>query len=278
MASANEEPRFVLRVAYDGSRFQGSQLQPDAPTVQRTIERALSGLCRDEPPRILAAGRTDRGVHATGQVVAVLGPVVPPPAKAVDLIDRRMAPHVRVVAWALARTDFNPRHAALSRTYRYVMRPGGTADPFCDPYSLAVDENLDWAAMQAAALSLVGTHSFTSFATTPSQQTRLERSLDAVDIKPTTASGRRVVEFRARAFLRGQVRNMMGTLLAVGRHELAPEAVATMLSAATKGPGPAPAPPDGLYLVEVAYGAECFLRPFESLPGREKALDRFFTA
>ena len=261
----------IMQIAYDGSRFYGSQLQPDYPTVQSVIEKALQGLCMQEPPRVIFAGRTDRGVHATGQVMTIRGSLKPPLVKVAELLDRRLPASVAVIAFAEGNQEFNPRSSAIERTYHYVLRRGGEANPFLDPYSLAVDKDLDWSAMKKAADMLVGTHNFISFTTCPSQQVRITRELNSITFHET--EDRFVVQFTARAFLRGQIRNMMGTLLTVGERKCDLDYVSTLLSASEKSNVPQPAPPVGLYLTSVRYPEDLFQSPFELLDGRQKGLD-----
>ncbi len=261
----------IMQIAYDGSRYFGSQLQPEVPTVQEALEKALQGFCMQETPRVLMAGRTDRGVHATGQVVAVKGGVKVPLDKLALLVNRRLDQSISVVASAIAKDDFCPRHNATERTYHYVLRPGDGANPFLDSYSLAVPAELDWQAMKTAASLFQGTHNFISFATCPSEQVRIERELTS--IKFITSQQRTVIEFKARAFLRGQIRNIMGTLLAVGRGECTLDEVSTLLNANEKGIVPKPAPAAGLYLTTVQYPENLLQKPFEPLDERQKGLD-----
>ena len=261
----------IMQIAYDGSRFYGSQLQPNHPTVQSAIEKALGGLCMQEPPRILFAGRTDRGVHATGQVMTIRGGLKPPLDKAADLVDKRLPSAIQVVAFAQGTDDFNPRSSATERTYHYVLRPGDDKNPFLDSYSLAVAAHLDFEAMRRASDMLVGTHSFLSFATSPSEQVRITRELRSISFHQT--DNRMVIEFKARAFLRGQIRNIMGALLAVGEGKCDLEYIAALLAAKEKSNVPKPAPPVGLYLSSVQYPEELFQSPFELLNGRQKGLD-----
>lgn len=268
----------VLQVAYDGSRFHGFQLQRDVETVQGAIERALTGLTVSSPARILAAGRTDTGVHATGQVITIPGGTKPPPAALADILARRLGPHIAIVKQGLAANDFHPRHSAVERRYRYVLRLGDGPNPFLDPYSLAVSDELDWEAITDGAAMLEGQHNFISFATVPSEQVRLERELKRCLIHEPTSKNHRIVEFRARAFLRGQIRNMMGALLAMGRHELDTNGLHALLTATEKGIVPVPAPPAGLYLTAVAYRQDGSYSPLRPRVGAEKGLDRYFFA
>ena len=261
----------IMQIAYDGSRFYGSQLQPKHPTVQSAIEKALGGLCMHEPPRVFFAGRTDRGVHATGQIITIRGGLKPPLNKAAELVDRRLPSSVQVVAFAKGTDDFNPRSSATERTYHYVLRPGDDENPFLDPYSLAVHADLEFGQMKRAAEMLIGTHSFLSFATSPSEQVRITRELRAITFHHS--KNRMAIEFKARAFLRGQIRNIMGALLAVGERKCDLAYIATLLAAKEKSNVPKPAPPVGLYLSAVQYPEELFQSPFELLNGRQKGLD-----
>lgn len=277
MSSPDAPPSslLVLTVAYDGSRFSGSQLQPDVPTVQRAIEAAARRLTSG-PPRVLFAGRTDRGVHASGQVVAVRPGILPPPGVVAAMLDRRLAPAIRVVSWTTADATFDPRHDALSREYRYVLRLDPGPSPFQDPYGLPVPSTLDWDRMQEAADRLTGSHDFTAFTTIPSQQERLRRTLDEVELR--RSADRVILRFRAQSFLRGQIRNMVGALLAVGAGSATPDDITSLLDGARKDQVPPPAPPDGLYLTAVTYAPDSLHGPFRPLHPSQKALDGLGTA
>lgn len=256
------ERTVAFEVAYDGSRFHGSQLQPDHPTVQGALERALARVLPG-PRRIRLAGRTDAGVHATGQVVA-FEPGVPIPLGPLrHLVNAKVGPGIRLGrAWE-ARPGFHPRFDALGRAYRYVLDASGAApDPFRGPYVTFPGEGLDWGRAREGIPALLGTHDFRAFCTRPSDAERPVRSLDALVLREH--AGMVLVDLRARAFLRGQVRHLVAALLAVARGEKDPSYMDELLALGARGEKDArltPAPPEGLYLMKVEYP--------DGLPGPE---------
>lgn len=241
-----------LVVQYDGTDFEGWQLQPSGPTIQGELERALATALR-EPVRVRGAGRTDAGVHASGQVAAVR--VARPP----DDLDRLRAslnallPTSIVVAEvALADDAFDPRRAAVRRCYEYRIWRAPAPSPFWRRYAWHVWGPLDMGAMDAAGRMVVGQHDF--------------RAFRASDADPVRTTVRRVFESRfetrdallvyrieANAFLKHMVRTLVGTLVEIGRGQRAVESMAELLAGAPRGAAGPTAPPHGLVLKHVRY-------------------------
>lgn len=256
-------------VAYDGTDFHGFQLQPNAPTVQAVLEQALQACC-GEACRVIGSGRTDTGVHASGQVV---GAKVPWRHSLQDL-QRAWNAHlpaaVAVRQLALAPEGFHPRFSAVQRTYRYTLFDQALGSdhhqlprhaPLIERFAFYVRQQLDWEAMNAGARYLIGEHDFATFGQPPQgEQTvrslyQAEWQVVETNLLPLDPEAGRQLVFTvtANAFLRQMVRNLVGTLLAVGRGEWTPEAVQAALVAKDRRRCAPPAPPQGLVLEKVLY-------------------------
>jgi tRNA pseudouridine38-40 synthase len=239
-------------IEYDGTAFAGSQVQPNARTVQGELEEALNRLM-GERIRVRLAGRTDAGVHATGQVAAFCLARKIPWSGGLPELRRRLNAvlppdlAVRSVGWAPS--GFDPRRDASWRVYRYRIRTGGSVRPMERHRAVEIDDELDLGAMRAAAERLVGERDFAALGSHPHGAT--VRNLAEVRI---TRRGR-LVEIRvtADAFLRRMVRGIVALLLEVGRGRLAPEAVAEILDRPGRALDGRAAPARGLTLERVIY-------------------------
>lgn len=246
--------RYALGVEYNGASFSGwqRQLSPALPTVQGVLEDALAFIA-NAPVAISCAGRTDAGVHGSGQVVHFDSPAVRNEKAWVMGTNTRLPAEVRV-QWAReVPQDFHARHSALSRRYRYVIYGGKVKPAVLIGQLTHIPETLDVELMHAAAQSLVGEHDFTSFRAAGCQANTPMREVRFVDIR---RQGRFVVvEIEANAFLQHMVRNIVGSLLqvAMGRQPL--QWVAEVLAARDRNVAGVTARPDGLYLVGVEYPA-----------------------
>jgi pseudouridylate synthase I len=244
-------PRYRLTVEYDGSPFVGWQRQENGPSVQGAIEAAIARFC-GAPVTVTAAGRTDAGVHALGQVIHVdlIRPVAPNTLRDATNFHLRPAPVAVLTADEVA-NDFHARFSATERRYRYriVNRP---APPILERgRAWWARSPLDVAAMAEAAASLVGHHDFTTFRSSMCQAASPVKTLDQLNV--LRVGDEVVIEARARSFLHNQVRILVGTLRLVGDHRWPAERVATALAARDRRAGGPTAPPDGLYLVGVGY-------------------------
>ena len=245
--------RRVLRatIEYDGTAFAGSQVQPNARTVQGELEEALNRLI-GERIRVRLAGRTDAGVHATGQVAAFRLPR-PIGADGVSELRRRLnavlPADLAVRSLRAAPADFDPRRDARWRVYRYRVRTSGAKVPLDRHRTLEIDDPLDVAAMQAAADRMVGVRDFASLGA--DQHGRTVRHLAEVRV---TGRGTLVeVRVTANAFLRRMVRSIVAILLAVGRGRLAAEDVGRLLEPGARALDGRAAPARGLTLERVVY-------------------------
>ena len=241
-----------LLVEYEGTAYLGWQLQPDGPTVQGVLEHALATALR-EPVRVRAAGRTDTGVHACGQVVAA------PVSRVPDDLDRLLKSlnaltpdDVAIRALDVVGDDFDPRRQAKSRRYEYRILTSRTPSAFWRRWAWHHPAPLDDGAMAAAVGALVGEHDFAAFR--------------AADADPVRSTVRRVLaselaregdllvyRVEATAFLKHMVRNVVGTLVEIGRRERPVAAMADVLAGRDRRRAGRTAPAHGLGLVAVRY-------------------------
>ncbi len=261
----------ALGVEYDGAAFHGFQRQVGVGTVQETIEDALSQVA-DTPVRIAVAGRTDAGVHATGQVVSFRTAVVRAEEswrRGTNALIRRGAAGAGAVGvvWArLVEHDFHARFSALSRRYAYVFLESETAPVLLRGKVTWTRAPLDAPSMHAAAQHLLGERDFSAFRAAACDSRTPMRRVDAVSVE--RHGDRVVVDIEANAFLQHMVRNVAGCLAHVGRGEAAPGLVADLLAARDRTLAPTTAPPDGLYLTRVTYpDLDVPCRPPPILPG-----------
>ena len=243
-------PRIALGIEYDGRSFCGWQTQMHARGVQSAVEEAISFVA-NHPIDVIAAGRTDTGVHAAIQVVHfdteslrserswVLGTNANLPAQVSALWAREVP------------VSFHARYSAMSRSYRYFIlnrqvRPALLADAVS-----WIREPLDHERMHTAAQHLVGTHDFSSFRAAECQSRTATRRLEYIQVR---RKGELLcIDVTANAFLHHMVRNIAGVLIAVGRGDQAVEWVPQVLAARDRRSGGITAPPDGLYLAGIQY-------------------------
>jgi tRNA pseudouridine38-40 synthase len=242
-------PVLRLVLAYDGTDFRGFARQPEARTVQGVLEEALSRVL-GTVPRISVAGRTDAGVHAEGQVVSFMAEAEP--GRVERALNGMLSPEV-VVRASRAPARFDARRSARAREYRYRMRTAALPDPFSARYVWHRPGSYAVMGMRRAARVLEGEHDFTSFCRAPKIPASPIRRLDRLAVRRTGP----LLEFRARAsgFLHQMVRSLVGTLVAVGEGKMEPEAMTEVLAARSRAAAGPVAPPHGLTLVRVIYGA-----------------------
>ena len=247
--------RVALGIEYDGSQYHGWQIQrrPPVPTVQAELEQALSQIA-NHPVTVTCAGRTDTGVHGTGQVVHFDSDVIRPNKAWVRGTNTKMDHAVRVVWAKVVSDDFHARFSATARHYRYFI--------YNSPVQPAVmHKGLSWHGfdldvdrMHRAAQYLVGEQDCTSFQALACQSKSPVRTIHHANV---TRSGNIIMlDIKANAFLLHMVRNIVGSLIAIGDSRQPPEWIAQLLAARNRSLAAATAPPNGLYLVDVDYPAE----------------------
>ena len=246
-------PRYRLDIEYDGSGYAGWQRQAGQHSVQAAIEQAIAGFC-GEDVTIRGAGRTDAGVHATGQVAHLDLAKDWPDDTVRDAINAHLqmaGETVSVRAASIAAGDFDARFSAVGRHYLYriVNRRAPLALEAKKAWWVA--RPLDAAAMHDAAQALVGRHDFTTFRSVQCQAKSPVKTLDRLDVQRDGEA----IEIRAsaRSFLHNQVRSMVGSLKRVGEGAWSSADLAAALQAHDRAACGPVAPPDGLYLVRVDY-------------------------
>jgi tRNA pseudouridine38-40 synthase len=246
--------RWALLVEYDGARFVGWQRQSNGLSVQQVLEEAASRLTGGQPVASTAAGRTDAGVHAAGQVVQIELPDRLAADQVRDALNFHMKPHAIAVLRAVAApADWSARFSATGRAYRYVILDRAARPALAHGRVWHVPRPLDSAAMHGAAQLLLGRHDFTSFRAALCQANSPLRTLDRLDVRREGETVTVIAE--ARSFLHHQVRNMVGTLKLVGTGQWPAGRVAQALAARDRAAAGPTAPPDGLCLTGVRYGA-----------------------
>lgn len=253
-------PRFALKIEYHGAPFYGWQRQKDLPSVQGALENALRQLDA-ELDHVQGAGRTDTGVHSTGQVAHVDLVKDWDPYRLAEALNYHLKPlPVAIVACARAPADFHARFSANER--RYVFRLQSRRAPMTIEKGLVwrLPYTLDTDRMRAGAAYLLGNHDFTTFRSSACQGRSPVKTLSGLDIKEIALDNGIEYQFlvRARSFLHNQVRSFVGTLERVGARAWTPEDVGRALAARDRAACGPVCPPHGLYLAEVSYPQDPF--------------------
>jgi tRNA pseudouridine38-40 synthase len=246
-------PTVKLILEYDGSRYAGWQRQPDQPTIQEAIETALFQLTQ-ETVSVIGAGRTDSGVHALGQVASFRIERTWTPREWMRGLNARLPDDIAVRSVALVSDDFHARYAARGKLYEYRILNRPERPALERGYLWHVHKPLDHSAMERAAAHLVGTHDFSSFEGTLTdnedpvcnlRQLSLAREGDLIRIHAY-----------ADRFLKHMVRAIVGTLVEVGHGKRAPESLQAILAAKDRTVAGRTAPSHGLFLLRVDYDAK----------------------
>jgi tRNA pseudouridine38-40 synthase len=259
-------------MAYDGTDFRGWQVQPSEPTIQGELQAAL-GRVTGESPLPQGSGRTDAGVHALAQVASFVLQAPIPPENLLRALNRTLPPSIRILETRTVRSTFHARHSALAKTYEYRILRGEICPPFLARYVYACPWPMDVEALQRSARFFEGEHDFVSFAATDpdltsretSFSTKLDQNLKAppAPIRTLFSSAweRRQTEVgeilvycvRGNGFLHHMVRNLVGTMLEVGRGFLQVEDIPAILAACSRSAAGPTAPARGLFLCSVEY-------------------------
>jgi tRNA pseudouridine38-40 synthase len=274
-----------LTIAYDGADFQGWQVQPGHPTIQGELQSAL-GRVTGESPLPQGSGRTDAGVHALAQVASfqLFAPI--PPDNLLRALNRTLPPSIRISEARTAPNSFHARHSAITKTYEYRIHRGIDCSPFLARYVYCYPQPLDFALLLAAARLFVGEHDFRSFAASdpdlakrnaepePGQVQKRkkgpaendEEEIRAASVRsihasawyeqPADGTDLLIYRVRGKSFLHHMVRNLVGTMLHVGRGLLPLEEIPRILAARCRSAAGATAPARGLFLVSVEYPLE----------------------
>ncbi len=262
-----------LTLAYDGTDFRGWQVQAGETTVQGELQSAL-GRIVGETPLPQGSGRTDAGVHALAQVASFVLQSPIPAANLHRALNGTLPPSIRVIDARTMPETFHARHSAMAKTYEYRIFRAAICPPFLARYVYACRWPMDLDALEEAAQQFQGEHDFLSFAATDpdlaSRSAKNSQDLDpqvqsykagavrtvyssAWERRPSEAGELLVYRVRGNGFLHHMVRNLVGTMLDLGRGKLKPEAIAEILAARSRSAAGATAPARGLFLHSVEY-------------------------
>ncbi|HJT25045.1 MAG TPA: tRNA pseudouridine(38-40) synthase TruA [bacterium] len=239
-----------LTVEYDGTAYSGWQKQPQAPTVQGTLEERLKLIC-GHPVDLLVAGRTDAGVHALGQT-ANFHTRSPLPVARIHQVLNQLLPHdIRIVKAEEVPSTFHATYHAKAKLYRYVIRNAKDYTVFDRHTYHHLRLPLDLSAMREAARHLIGTHDFTAFRGTLGKRANPKRTLMKIEIKKKGLDV--VLEYTGESFLHQMVRILSGTLVYVGTGKIKPEDIPAILKSKDRKKAGPTLPPNGLFMVRVFY-------------------------
>lgn len=246
-----QKQRYLLKIAYDGTRYAGWQIQPQHPTIQAEVEKAIFQLTAQRV-RVESSGRTDAGVHAREQVAHADLSRAPMLRKFLLGLNSLLPDDIRTLSIRRVSSDFHARYSAIAKEYRYFIYNGSIMPPHLRLYHAWVRKPLDVAAMRRAAQALLGRHDFAAFSANPHRETNgTVRNLRKLTI---TRRGRQIViTAQADGFLYRMVRSLVGFLIRVGLGDLPPEAARTILRSRLRTARVPTAQPQGLFLWKVFY-------------------------
>lgn len=246
--------RYKLIIAYDGTSYCGWQVQKTGLSIQYLVQTALEKLLQ-HPISLTGSGRTDAGVHASGQTAHFDTDELVEPLRLRLGINALLPVDIRILEVIEVPSDFHARYSAFSKIYHYHLHLDSIADPFTHPYRHIVRGPCDVNLIKKAVPHLIGTHDFTSFANHANKGSAANgaiRTLYRLDLIEQKGGVR--LEFEANGFLYKMVRNITGLLLRVGAKKISPEKVADIILAKSRQSPFKPAPAQGLFLHEVCYG------------------------
>jgi len=269
-----------LTLAYDGTDFRGWQVQPGEPTIQGELQAAL-GRITGESPLPQGSGRTDAGVHALGQVASFALQADIPPENLLRALNRTLPSSIRILESRIVPGTFHARHSAIAKTYEYRVFREAICPPFLAHYVHACSWPIDFAALQESARLFEGEHNFLSFAATdpdlacrgidltplPGRRAKAHAvALEEAAVRTIFSSSWEqlktevgdllVYRVRGNGFLHHMVRNLVGTMLDVGRGHLNIDEIPEIISACSRSAAGPTAPARGLFLHSVEYPQE----------------------
>jgi len=243
--------KMVLIIEYDGTRYHGSQLQAGLPTIQGEMEKALCKLT-GEQSRVMAASRTDTGVHAKGQVISFMTKSSLPPQTFINGLNYYLPRDIAVKAAYKVSDSFNVRRDAIGREYNYYILNSPTHSPMREGFSYLVASPLNIEAINQACQALIGEHDFASFATCNGARIRnTVRTVYRAEVEKDEELA--IFKMVANSFLPHQVRNTIGALIRVGLGKTGIDEFLSISEAKTPGLAKPTAPACGLCLMQINY-------------------------
>lgn len=243
-------PRFKLIVAYDGTNYNGFARQPNAVTIQGTLEAAISTIVGKET-LILGAGRTDRGVHAKGQCCVFDAETKVPVERMARAINSQLPADIAVQSVEIVDQDFHPRFGAKRKTYRYQILNTKLRDPFLYKYAWLYPYNINVDIMREAAAHMIGEHDFACFCAAGSTVKDTVRSIYSINIKEE--NGLITVDICGNGFLYNMVRIIVGTLIHVNEGKLSTGDIPKIIESKDRRLAGPTAPPQGLTMLDIIY-------------------------
>jgi tRNA pseudouridine38-40 synthase len=253
MSGVSPLPNFKLVLEYDGTAYSGYQYQPDLPTIQGSLQDALAKLVTPGSP-VYAAGRTDAGVHARGQVVSFLGATTIPAERLAAAVNALLPRDIAVQSAEVVSDRFNARHDALSRVYRYYILNRSAPSALLRLYSFHLRQPLDLAAMEEALQSIMGVHDFRAMSCPETGKSAMREVTEAEFLR--LEGGLLALRVVANAFVYRMMRILAGSLVQVGLHRWSVERFGEALASCAPGMAGPALPARGLVLERVTYREE----------------------
>ena len=248
---------FKLTVAYDGTEYVGWQVQPNGPSIQSQLQSAWQQITGEEV-HCVGSGRTNAGVHAEGQVCSIESETLLGAGKLTQALNASLPEDIRVMETEETPSRFHALRDAVSKTYRYQIQCGAIRDPFARSYRWHVRTRLNLADMVEASHHLVGEHDFAAFQATGSERASTVRNVSTLDIRDVSSDAfvRIDIWITANGFLYNMVRNIVGTLVEVGKGRRQPGWVRQVLDGRDRNDAGPTAPAHGLFLSRVDYASD----------------------
>lgn len=252
--------RIQLKLQYDGSAYNGWQVQPSGRTIQGLLQECIFRIT-GEVTHLIGAGRTDAGVHALEQVAAFDSSSELSPAVIKRALNATLPEDIRVMEASYADSEFHPRYSARSKRYFYLIANMAVVPVFLNRFVWRVKAELDVEAIRTASVFLLGSHDFSSFrgsgcgARNPARNIyRIEtETIHDTPLFPWSSCNLIKITAEADGFLRHMVRNIVGTLVEIGRGRIGPEKISEIMEARDRRLAGPTAPPHGLFLEKVIY-------------------------
>ncbi|KIC75398.1 tRNA pseudouridine synthase A 1 [Neochlamydia sp. EPS4] len=248
-----QEYNYKMIIAYDGTQYNGWQIQPNGIAIQQKIEETLKIVLR-HPTSLIGSGRTDAGVHALGQVANFKTSLRVEPRRFLHSLNGILPKDIRIHSLENVPLNFNARYSAKGKIYHYYLHLKPTLNPFNRLYSLHVGENIDSNSLKEAAQLFIGTHDFTAFANEAHSGVAAHdpiRTLQRLDVVPTEEG--LCLEFEAEGFLYKMVRNITGTLLEIACNKRSISSIPEIFASKDRRCAGKSAPPHALFLMKVIY-------------------------
>lgn len=243
--------RIKCTVSYDGTNYQGFQVQPEGRTVQGEIQHVLKKMHKGEKIRIHASGRTDRGVHAKGQVFHFDTPLSLTEEQWKRALNSQLPQDIVIRSTEFVSQDFHARFSCVAKEYRYIVLYQKERDPFLVNYTHHHPYPLDLQKIEDAMKYFLGTHDFTSFSSAKTEINDRVRTIDLFQIQQE--NNKLIFRIRGDGFLYNMVRIIVGTLLDVGSGKIEPKKIPEIFAAKDRARAGKTISPNGLYLWKVYY-------------------------